>query len=259
MQRTDNYGLNKPEVTEFYDIAKFNENADIIDAKLKELDDDKVNTSDIVDNLESTDDKAPLSAKQGNVLKGSLDTLLTGVNISGGDFNDLGEKSFFGIGSNMANAPIDDATASFLIQHICAGGRVLQFAKAVNWREGELLYYRQYRGTDTSGTPIWNDWYRIANNADVDYLDATLTDLVTNLGTGSVFVEDANAMKKTCFARCNSSSTNVIYQDGMLFTLGVAGNNCCLQINVPFSGNEISYRTYWYGSWKSWYKLVPTA
>ena len=68
MQRTNNYGLIKPDITEFYDIAKFNENADIIDAKLKELEDDKVNISDIVDNLESTDDKAPLSAKRGKEL-----------------------------------------------------------------------------------------------------------------------------------------------------------------------------------------------
>lgn len=36
MNQTENYSLNKPEYTDNVDIAKLNENADIIDAKLKE-------------------------------------------------------------------------------------------------------------------------------------------------------------------------------------------------------------------------------
>ena len=36
MQSTTNYGLNKPESTDFYNVADFNENMDIIDGKLKE-------------------------------------------------------------------------------------------------------------------------------------------------------------------------------------------------------------------------------
>lgn len=37
MQKTKNFGLNKPDKTDHYDIEHFNENAEIIDAKLKEL------------------------------------------------------------------------------------------------------------------------------------------------------------------------------------------------------------------------------
>jgi hypothetical protein len=40
--KTTNYNLTKPTEDEFYDIGVFNENADIIDAELKKLNDDKV-------------------------------------------------------------------------------------------------------------------------------------------------------------------------------------------------------------------------
>ncbi|WP_421663372.1 hypothetical protein [Lysinibacillus telephonicus] len=36
MQQTTNYGLKKPEQTDFYNVQDFNDNADIIDQKLKE-------------------------------------------------------------------------------------------------------------------------------------------------------------------------------------------------------------------------------
>ncbi|MFP3917705.1 hypothetical protein U5N28_07835 [Lysinibacillus telephonicus] len=36
MQKTTNYGLKKPEQTDFYNVQDFNDNADIIDQKLKE-------------------------------------------------------------------------------------------------------------------------------------------------------------------------------------------------------------------------------
>ena len=39
MQNTTNYNLNKPDGNDFAKIASLNENADIIDAKLKELED----------------------------------------------------------------------------------------------------------------------------------------------------------------------------------------------------------------------------
>ena len=37
MQKTTNYGLKKPGTNEFYKIGDFNDNADIIDAKMKEI------------------------------------------------------------------------------------------------------------------------------------------------------------------------------------------------------------------------------
>jgi hypothetical protein len=37
MQKTTNYGFNKPESTDFYNIEDFNENADLIDEKLKAI------------------------------------------------------------------------------------------------------------------------------------------------------------------------------------------------------------------------------
>lgn len=37
MQKTTNYGLNKPEASDFYDVEHQNGNMDILDAKLKEI------------------------------------------------------------------------------------------------------------------------------------------------------------------------------------------------------------------------------
>ena len=39
---TQNYNLKKPAEDDFYNVKDFNENADIIDAELKKLNDDKV-------------------------------------------------------------------------------------------------------------------------------------------------------------------------------------------------------------------------
>lgn len=39
MKQTENFGLNKPELNEKYDVTKFNENSDIIDDALKVLQD----------------------------------------------------------------------------------------------------------------------------------------------------------------------------------------------------------------------------
>lgn len=39
MKYTPNYGLKKPEQDDFYNVDDFNENADIIDEKLKEIED----------------------------------------------------------------------------------------------------------------------------------------------------------------------------------------------------------------------------
>src|SRR5690606_801737 len=39
MKYTENYNLKKPEAEDFYNVEDFNENADIIDKKLKDLED----------------------------------------------------------------------------------------------------------------------------------------------------------------------------------------------------------------------------
>ena len=48
---TTNYGMTKPDVTDYYDVNVFNGNADIVDAKLKELEDGKLDTDGDASNL----------------------------------------------------------------------------------------------------------------------------------------------------------------------------------------------------------------
>ena len=37
MKKTENLGLNKPEITDFYNVGDFNENMDIIDEEIKKV------------------------------------------------------------------------------------------------------------------------------------------------------------------------------------------------------------------------------
>ena len=50
MINTTNYGLNKPEITDYYNVEHQNENMDILDEKIKEIDDSASSAKTSVDN-----------------------------------------------------------------------------------------------------------------------------------------------------------------------------------------------------------------
>lgn len=83
MKNTENYGLKKPESTDFYNVDDFNDNMDVIDSKLKEIEESVGQSGDVVDNLESTSTDLSLSANQGRVLNEKI----TGLNDSLGGNN----------------------------------------------------------------------------------------------------------------------------------------------------------------------------
>jgi len=72
MKYTENYNLKKPELSDIANVLDFGENFDVIDEKLKELEDGMGTEIEIVDNLESTATNKALSANQGRVLKGMI-------------------------------------------------------------------------------------------------------------------------------------------------------------------------------------------
>lgn len=51
MQKTANYGLNKPENTDFYDVEHFNSNMDAIDTKMKEIEDKSGNSQELENHI----------------------------------------------------------------------------------------------------------------------------------------------------------------------------------------------------------------
>lgn len=235
---------------------------------------------DIVNNLTSTDIYKVLSAYQGKVLddkvtavnknvteltgdvtelSDELSTLITGVNVNGGDFNNLGNKSFNGQGSNMSNAPISDPRCGYIIHHIVSGDAILQFAKATNWSSGELLCFRQRRNNGN-----WDNWYRVALDIEINNLtnsttnlSNTLTTLLDNLGASTTMVcNDANDISETSFLRTTTSSTNVKDTNGFILTFATAGGACRIQMNFSFNtGNTKFIRSYWYGNWYPWATL----
>lgn len=89
------------------------------------------------------------------------EVLINGINVSNNDFNNLGNKAFIGYGSNMLNDPLSNTAATYIIQHIPVFNNMftLQYAKAINWNSGELLYFRQKNSSD-----VWSEWTKTIVN-----------------------------------------------------------------------------------------------
>lgn len=221
-------------------------------------------TDDIVDDLNSTDILKALSANQGNILSGkindantnidtltkSLNTLIQGEDVSNKDFDSLPWRSFVGYGVNMTNDPVKNSQCAYLVQQIYSKQQILQIAIALNWQNGDLIYYRRFRNG-------WGSWYRFANTEQIATINTSITEINNNLGATLDPAGDANNIKKTCILRTNSDSTNVKDTNGLLLTFVTQGGQCRLQINTSFnSSNSIYIRTNWYGTWYAWEKNI---
>lgn len=108
--------------------------------------------------------------------------LMTGIDTTGKDFNNLGNKSFIGTGSGMTNDPISNPSARYLVQHICAGSRITQYAKLINWSNGELNYFRQLNEDNT-----WSVWSRIVIGYDITTLNNSITAINNTLTQNLIF------------------------------------------------------------------------
>lgn len=143
---------------------------------------------DIVNDLTSTDIYKVLGADQGKVLDGkisdvnnkilnantnidtltkSLGTLISGENVSNKDFDSLPWRSFVGYGSNMTNDPVKNSQCAYLIQQIYSNQQLLQIAIALNWQNGDLIYYRRFRNG-------WGNWYRFANTEQITTINNSI-------------------------------------------------------------------------------------
>jgi len=64
MQKTENYGLNKPESTDFYDVEDFNSNMDVIDTKMKELESASGQSQALEDHLNNKENPHAVTKSQ---------------------------------------------------------------------------------------------------------------------------------------------------------------------------------------------------
>lgn len=187
---------------------------------IDEINESKVAKSDIVDNLESTATELPLSANQGRVTSERVDiiesTLITGINLNGRNFNNLGEKSFSGQGGNIANGPIDNTGCNYIVHQIAGGGgSLLQFAKATNWGDGELLYFRQRRNNNN-----WDKWHRVVIQEEIS--QRWITQSTSVKGTVTIDVNPSSAYQLFC--QWNGGTTYAIYYIDMENSLVVLTN-----------------------------------
>ena len=181
---------------------------------------DKLTKTDIVDNCLSNRADLPLSANQGRVTSERVDiiesTLITGINLNGRDFNNLGEKSFSGQGGNIANGPIDDTRCNYIVHQIAGGGgSLLQFAKATNWSDGELLYFRQRRNNNN-----WDKWHRVVIQEEIS--QRWITQSTSVKGTVTIDVNPSSAYQLFC--QWSGSTTYAIYYIDMENSLVVLTN-----------------------------------
>jgi hypothetical protein len=109
-----------------------------------------------------------------------FETMITGINITGSDFSNLGNESFIGTGNGMLNDPMNDSRARYLVQQINAGSYILQWAKLLNWENNEkLLYFRQL-----GEEGIWSEWDRVGIGTEINDLNnkkVNIADIVDNL------------------------------------------------------------------------------
>lgn len=64
MQKTANYGLNKPENTDFYDVEHFNSNMDAIDTKMKEIEDKSGNSKELENHIDDKENPHEVTKAQ---------------------------------------------------------------------------------------------------------------------------------------------------------------------------------------------------
>lgn len=64
MQKTTNYGFNKPESNDFYNIDDFNENMDVIDAKLKEVEEASGKSEELTEHIANKKNPHEVTAAQ---------------------------------------------------------------------------------------------------------------------------------------------------------------------------------------------------
>lgn len=63
MQKTENYGLNKPDLEDFYNVEDFNENMDVLDAKMKEIE-EKADPEVVQGHIANTDNPHEVTKEQ---------------------------------------------------------------------------------------------------------------------------------------------------------------------------------------------------
>jgi len=98
--KTTNYNLIKPTPDEFYDIEIFNENADIIDEKLKEIEDEIENIDAPVTSVNEKTGDVVLTAEDVGALPKTGGTMTGTLTISGGNAINFGGKFAMAYNSN---------------------------------------------------------------------------------------------------------------------------------------------------------------
>lgn len=102
---TTNYNLKKPDETENYNVADFNDNADTVDAKLKELENKSAETDSALSD-------ASTNPVQNKVIKAELDKKVDkadGKGLSTNDYTTEEKNKLAGIAAGANKTVVDDA------------------------------------------------------------------------------------------------------------------------------------------------------
>lgn len=172
-------------------------------------------------------------------------SLMTGIDTTGKDFNNLGNKSFVGTGNGMTNDPINNPSARYLVQHICAGSRITQYAKLINWSNGELNYFRQLNEDNT-----WSIWSRIAIGYDITTLNNSITAINTKLAEELQF---NNQQLTDIDNPPHGVSMNII--DNNLY-IALTYSWISLEFRVSSTAQPKSRRKYGSSGWSEWQNVT---
>lgn len=204
---TTNLGLNKPDRQDFVSVVNdINDNMDTIDTAVGNLDTDKVNVSDIVDNLTTNDSTKPLSAAQGYALNNKIPTgnAYDTIQIpAGSDLNNYRTPGTFivpndSVASQISNMPYS-ASGRLIVMNRTTSSYIVQEYYTTSSAPTKCV--RNYN----NGT--WTDWEWIALKSDISVIK---TDYFTGTTSASGNISKAHASKVIVLSAWTSGSDIIV-------------------------------------------------
>ena len=146
MKLTTNYSLKKPEGSDVVNIDDFNYNSDLLDSKIKTIENQTNTNKGNINTLQTKVDN-------GQNLKLTQDNGLT-INIAGRDLNTI-LTTMIASGNNMKNAPTGDWYYFEIISH--SANSTMQIATKTT-TTGSGVSGRRFIRTTESGGATWSTW-----------------------------------------------------------------------------------------------------
>ena len=256
MQNTTNYNLNKPDGTDFVKIEFLNENADIVDEKLKELEDglNNIDFSSITQQIATHTNNQQIHVTQDKQTYWDNFLLRNGGTLTGAaDFNSLQPNHIYQVAGVTGGTGTPPESYGTLIYF-----RVPNTDYGYQEITGVTGQTKHFRATASGG---WQPWRKILNQNDYDTLfqsvsngKAAIADAITQKGvatsataefaTMAANISNISQAPKSASGNSFSDSNGLLQINGLGFTptyvrliTTYSGGTSTLHFHYPLFGS----------------------